>query len=104
MVALFVSEAGWPDDDTQAHSMLSLPIREQRVVAQFDEVPVGPFAIAVFHDENEDGALDQNILGIPTEPYGFSQDARGTFGPPSFESARLDFSGGQAPQIMIEVR
>jgi uncharacterized protein (DUF2141 family) len=44
-------------------------------------------AIAVYHDENNDGQLNRNRLGIPTERYGFSRNARGLTGPPGFEQA-----------------
>jgi len=49
-------------------------------------------ALAVYHDANENEKMDKNWLGVPTEYYGFSNDARGTFGPPSFEEAQLVIS------------
>jgi uncharacterized protein (DUF2141 family) len=48
------------------------------------------FAIAAFHDENGDGTLNRNPLGIPTERYGFSRNARGLTGPPEFTQALID--------------
>ncbi len=47
------------------------------------------FAVAAYHDENSDGALNRSMFGIPAESYGFSNQARGNFGPPSFEQAVL---------------
>ncbi|GAC1352345.1 MAG: DUF2141 domain-containing protein [Polyangiales bacterium] len=61
-----------------------------------EHVARGRYAVVVYHDENGNDALDTNLLGIPTEAYGFSRDARGTFGPPSFEDAAFDFSGKTA--------
>jgi uncharacterized protein (DUF2141 family) len=52
-------------------------------------MPPGMHAIKVFHDVNGNGALDTNAIGIPNEPYGFGNDARGRFGPPSFEEAAV---------------
>lgn len=49
----------------------------------------GTYAVAVFHDENGNGAFDRGFLGIPLEDYGFSNDARGFFGAPSFEAAAV---------------
>jgi len=49
---------------------------------------IGQYAIKVFHDENANGELDINFLGIPKESYGFSNHARGRFGPPPFAEAR----------------
>ena len=45
------------------------------------------YAVAAFQDENGDGILNSNVVGMPTENYGFSNDARGLFGPPDFDDA-----------------
>ena len=48
------------------------------------------FAIAAFHDKNLDGELNKSVLGIPTERYGFSRDARGETGPPTYQDALIE--------------
>jgi uncharacterized protein (DUF2141 family) len=55
-------------------------------------LPFGEYAIKVFHDEDEDKEMDTNFLGIPSEDYGFSNNARGTFGPASWEEAKFLFN------------
>jgi len=50
-------------------------------------LPYGTYAVAVVHDADGNGKLNTNLLGMPRERYGFANDARGTFGPPSFEDA-----------------
>lgn len=55
----------------------------------FKDVPAGQYAISAFHDLNGNGKLDRNFVGKPVEPYGFSRNARGIFGPPSFEDAMI---------------
>ena len=50
-------------------------------------MPQGNYAIAVYHDKNKNGKIDTNLLGIPKEDYGFSNDARGKFGPASWNDA-----------------
>ncbi|NOX33623.1 MAG: DUF2141 domain-containing protein [Deltaproteobacteria bacterium] len=50
-------------------------------------LPYGEYALKVFHDENGNNELDTRIFGIPTERYGFSNNARGTLGPPEYEEA-----------------
>jgi uncharacterized protein (DUF2141 family) len=60
----------------------------------FQRVPLGTLGISAFHDENSNGKLDTNFVGMPVEDYGASRDARGTFGPPSFEDAKFDYRGG----------
>jgi len=59
----------------------------------FQGLPAGKYAVAAFHDENGNGKLDRNSLGVPTEGYGFSNDAQGTTGPPNFNQAAFDFDG-----------
>lgn len=68
----------------------------------FCDLPPGRYAIAVQHDEDGDGKQDKNLFGAPTEPYGFSNDARGRFGPPDFEDAAFDL-GEDALTITIEL-
>ena len=51
------------------------------------EIPAGIYAIGYYIDANENQKLDTNFIGVPKEEYGFSNNARGAFGPPSFESA-----------------
>ncbi len=53
----------------------------------FENIPEGVYAVSIIHDENENEELDSNFFGIPIEGFGFSNDAMGTFGPPSFEKA-----------------
>jgi uncharacterized protein (DUF2141 family) len=54
------------------------------------DMPPGAYALSVVHDENGNGRLDTR-LGIPREGFGFSNNPRIWFGPPSFESARFPF-------------
>lgn len=51
----------------------------------FDNIPQGQYAVSVIHDENENGELDKNWVGIPKESFGFSKKSLGMFGPPSFQ-------------------
>lgn len=53
-------------------------------------VPPGTWAVLAYQDENGNGKLDRNLLGIPSENYGFSRDAAGRFGPPTFEQAAIE--------------
>ena len=49
-----------------------------------DELPAGKYAIQYFHDENSNRRMESNFMGIPKEGYGFSNNAKGYFGPPKF--------------------
>ena len=61
------------------------------------DLPAGRYAVQAFHDENGNGDLDSNVLGIPKEGYGFANDPPTTFGPPKFEEAAVTV--GDAPAI-----
>ncbi|MEM6830192.1 MAG: DUF2141 domain-containing protein [Bacteroidota bacterium] len=49
----------------------------------------GVYAVSIYHDENGNDELDTNIFGIPKEPYAFSNNAKGAFGPPSFQDCQF---------------
>lgn len=55
----------------------------------FDDLPEGEYALAIYQDENRNKILDKNLLGIPTEIYGFSNNARRNFSAPSFQEAKF---------------
>jgi uncharacterized protein (DUF2141 family) len=64
----------------------------------FAGLPPGTYAVTVHHDENNDGHINRNLLGIPREGYGFSNDARGAMGPPSFAKAAVTLA--QTDQVI----
>ncbi len=103
-VALFLDATVWPDGDASIFGTAVVPIKDGRAIAVFEDVPAGPFAVSVYHDEDDDGELDSVALGIPSEAYGFSGDARNMFGPPSFEQAQLELAAGETKQITIRVK
>lgn len=55
-------------------------------------LPAGTYAISAYQDENANGKMDTAAFGIPTEKYGFSNDAQGVMGPPSFEKCSFTFA------------
>ena len=69
-----------------------LPIINRGVYLKIDSLEYGYYAIKVFHDENCNGELDLNFLGIPTEDYGYSNNVSGWFGPPKWEKTRFLFN------------
>lgn len=68
----------------------------------FENLADGQYAVAIFHDENENGIIDKNMFGAPTEAYGFSRNARGTFSAPSFEEAKIDLKENKSIEIWIK--
>jgi uncharacterized protein (DUF2141 family) len=81
----------------------AVAIRDKQARWDFDNLPPGEYAISVFHDENNNGELDSNFLRIPTEDYGFSNEARATFGPPDYDAARFELNQARQ-EVTITVK
>jgi len=93
--ALFESPVGFPIEFLRyATNIMVIKIRDAQARFAFLDIPPGTYALAVIHDENMDGKLDTNWLGIPKEGYGFSNDAKALLGPPSFTDAVFQYDGG----------
>ncbi len=86
-VAFYETDEAFNDAE-QAFLRLTLPIADSlsESLIPLEQLP-DKFAIAAFHDENADGTLNRNRLGVPSERYGFSENARGLTGPPTYREA-----------------
>ncbi|MGM0516827.1 MAG: DUF2141 domain-containing protein [Pseudomonadota bacterium] len=92
--ALFESREGFPTEFVKSATHIAmLEIRDTVARCHFLDVPPGTYALAVIHDENLDGKLATNWLGVPTEGYGFSNDARARMSAPSFDDASFVYEG-----------
>lgn len=85
--AMWSGPEGWLGD--QAPWSGTVPIENGASSFEFSGLPYGEYAISVFHDRNENRKLDTGLFGIPKEPFGTSNDARASFGPPKYEDARF---------------
>jgi uncharacterized protein (DUF2141 family) len=93
LCALFSSAADFPKNGDKAIEHAKSGISHGQAVCEFPGVAPGRYAVSVFHDENSNGKMDTNLVGIPREGVGASNNARGHFGPPKFEAAAFHFSG-----------
>ncbi len=84
------------DDGTSYR--ITLPPSD-RTVLTFHDVTPGRYAIALLHDENNNGKADSAMM-IPTEGFGFSRDAKVRMGPPKFRDAAFDVGPGKAAQTI----
>mgnify|MGYP003111745510 FL=1 len=89
-----------PESAIWKRSVAIDPASETVCLIPIDGLPP-TFAIAVFQDANENAQLDRNVLGVPSERYGFSNDARGKVGPPGFEEAVV---ARPAPDEELEIK
>lgn len=77
---------------------LKMAVAQPTSKIRIDGLAAGDYAIALFHDRNSNGKVDSNLFGIPTEPYGFSNNPANLMSPASWEQAR--FTLGDAAQIV----
>lgn len=63
----------------------------------------GRYGLAIYQDVNGDGRLNRNMVGIPTEPYAFSNNAPANFGPPAFSAAAFTV-GEQGGATAVRLR
>jgi uncharacterized protein (DUF2141 family) len=96
-VALFSSNDKFPGD--KPFRGASVVIRNGEAYLEFDDVPVGEYAISAFHDENDNAKLDFTVFG-PTESYGFSNNARALFSPPPFDKAKVPVRKGRVTLVV----
>ena len=68
----------------------------------FKDIPPGTYAIAIYHDLDKNGEMNKNWMGIPKEPYGFSNNVMGRMGPPDFEDAGFEVKGDVVVVIRLK--
>lgn len=85
-IALFRKAKGFPDG-RHARYQLKVKARVGKVFVTFKGLAPGQYAVSVYHDANKNKKFDTNFFGIPKEGYGFSKNAKSTFGAPSFSKA-----------------
>jgi len=87
MVALFDTEKAYEDDTPLKGEIVN--VTSDSVKVKFSKLRIGDYAFKLFHDENGNGELDTDMLGIPSEPYYFSNDASDPFSAPEWDEARF---------------
>jgi uncharacterized protein (DUF2141 family) len=99
---LFDKKKGFPSESKHAIQALSVPAKAPKVLGVFKNLAAGTYAVFAMHDEDGDGELDSNFLGIPREGVGVSRDAKGSFGPPSYRDAELEVLQNLTIQIQLK--
>ena len=69
--------------------------------AVFEKIPQGIYAVYLFHDENINGKMDTNFMGMPTEGYGMSNNPKKRMGRPGFDETNFQLS---QPEFQVEVK
>ncbi len=88
-VGLFNSAQSFSGKTKEKYGGSVIKIFGKKARCVFSNIPYGEYAIKLFHDEDGDDRIDTNFLGMPTEEYGFSNNAKGLFGLPSYDKAKF---------------
>jgi uncharacterized protein (DUF2141 family) len=100
-IAVDSSEASFEEKAPPA-KLISVPVSSTAMQVDLGDLPAGTYAIRVFQDVNKNEELDTNLVGIPSEPFGFSNNPRITFGPPSFSQAAVEFKTGAEIHLQMK--
>lgn len=98
MIGLFPNPVDYERE--QCLRCLKVAVTGDRVEVRAEDLPVGEYGIKMFHDANGNGRLDKNIFGIPTEAYGFSNNAKGNLAPAPWTKARFAVTKDGAAQTI----
>jgi uncharacterized protein (DUF2141 family) len=96
-VTVFQDAQGFPDDPSKAVRQQSIDIDPNTMSAQltFRDLPQGTFAVSVLHDENGNGKMDKNFVGMPKEGYGASNNPKKKKRAPTFDEAKFSLNSSE---------
>jgi len=77
-------------------------VTDKKATIVIEDLAPGNYGFSFFHDVNDNGKLNKNFLGIPKEPYGFSNNEKGMFGPPDYEDITVEVT--QDTTISIKIK
>ncbi|MBX2843192.1 MAG: DUF2141 domain-containing protein [Flammeovirgaceae bacterium] len=100
MIAVYNQEETYLD---VIYKAITSPVDADVLNINIPDLPAGFYVISIFHDVNDNNELDTNFIGIPKEPFGFSNNVLGKFGPPSFSKAKVEV-GPDKKTIVIDLR
>lgn len=101
-IGIFDKE-GFPNPkNTVAGKIITVTAKTMKV--EFDNLPIGTYGIAIIQDQDQNGVLSTNLFGYPIEPYGFSKNKFGRFGPPDFNDISFKMESGSKVNLKIEMK
>jgi uncharacterized protein (DUF2141 family) len=102
-ILIFSKDTGFPDQPTKALKSLSIQPKNKTGNLSISDLPPGKYAVSVIHDEDNNGKLTTNAVGYPSEKFGFSNNPKVYFSPPSFEKAAFELKA-ETKKIEITLR
>ncbi len=102
MVALHNSEESYKGGETETIAKTKTRVVDQKAQVIFTNLSYGSYGVSLYHDENVNEKMDKNAMGIPKEAYGFSNNAKGFFGKPSYKDVVFQLNSAEK-QITIKL-
>ena len=104
LAVLHDKEDAFPSDGDRAVAKKKVKPANGRARASFTNVPPGTYAVTLIHDENDNGELDTNFLGMPREGVGTSNNPKARMGPPKWKDAKFEVEAGAKLTKKIQVQ
>jgi len=103
VIGIYNSMESFPVFGKEIQGAIIKPSKTGSLNYTFENLPDGTYAIAAWHDENDNQKMDKNLFGAPKENYGFSKNIFGTFGPPAFKDVSFDVKNGEVIELTINL-
>ncbi len=100
-IAVFIEKDGYPMDEDKIIRSYVIPVTSRAMEYKIELPDVDQVALSLHHDQNNDGKINSNFIGIPKEGLGASNNAKGRFGPPKFKDAAMNRESRQFQNIQI---
>lgn len=88
-------------EEGQAYKTISVEVKSSSEVVVIKDLPMGTYAVSMYHDKNSNGECDRNFFGIPKEPYGFSNNFKPKFSAPTFEDCKFELTVDDSLSIKL---
>jgi uncharacterized protein (DUF2141 family) len=97
---LYNNKSSFPLLDKQ-YRLLSTKVKSFSGTYTIKDLPIGEYALAIFHDKNSDSICNTNFLGVPKEGYGFSRNFRPKLSKPTFDDCKFDLKSDTSMTIIL---
>ncbi|MFN6519060.1 MAG: DUF2141 domain-containing protein [Nostoc sp. CreGUA01] len=101
--SIFANSQGFPNQRDRILQKQCIKITDTPLLVTFENLKAGNYAVAVMHDQNNDGTLNRNIFGMPTEGFGFSSNPEVRTSAPKFSEAAF-FLAGPNTNIQVQLK
>ena len=100
-IGLYINEETWLDIGSEYIPRV-IPVYGEHMEVVYKNLPPGKYAISIFHDEDNNGKINKNFIGYPTEGFAFSKDVKVRFSAPDFEDCAIDLQSDTTIEVHMD--